>query len=169
MIRDTYAVIDPDALEHNLSLIRNEIPLENVYAVVKANAYGHDLIAFSKILFELGIRHFAVACVSEALMLYRESKEIVEKSTVLIMGYTSDALLAEFKEYPFVFTIFSFDQAMILNEARTCVRVEIKVNTGFNRLGKRPTEEYLREVTAIQQLKNISVHGIFSHLRLADR
>lgn len=169
MIRDTFAVIDLDALDHNLSLIRNEIPLDHVYAVVKANAYGHDLAAFSKILFELGIRHIAVACLSEALMLYRESKEIVEKSTVLIMGYTSDSLLAEFKEYPFVFTIFSLEQAMILNGARSRVSVEIKVNTGFNRLGKRPTEEYLREVTAIQQLKNISVHGIFSHLRLADR
>jgi alanine racemase len=169
MRRDTYAVIDLDALEHNLTLINNEIGKESVYAVVKANAYGHDLVTFSRALFDLGIRHFAVACLSEALTLYGEAKEIVEKSTVLIMGYTSDALLAEYREYPFVFTIFSLEQAMILNESPAKVNVEIKVNTGFNRLGKRPTEEYLREVTAIQGLKNVSVHGIFSHLRLAER
>ena len=169
MLRDTYAEIDLDALEHNLTLICKEIDADSVYAVVKANAYGHGLVEFSKALFDLGVRHFAVACLSEALTLFRVAKEIVEKSTVLIMGHTSDALLAEFKEYPFVFTVFSLEQAMILNGGSTHVKVEIKVNTGFNRLGKRPTEEYLHEVTAIHQLKNIAVHGIFSHLRLADR
>ena len=169
MIRDTYAMIDLNALEHNLSLIQKEHPLDHIYAVVKANAYGHGLVEFSRSLFDLGIRHFAVACLSEAVTLFREAKELVEKSTVLIMGYTSDALLAEFKEYPFVFTIFSLDQAMILNSASRPGGVEIKVNTGFNRLGKRPTDEYLKEVSAIHQLKNVGVHGIFSHLRLAER
>ena len=106
MLRDTYAEIDLDALEHNLTLICKEIDADSVYAVVKANAYGHGLVEFSKALFDLGVRHFAVACLSEALTLFREAKEIVEKSTVLIMGHTSDALLAEFKEYPFVFTVF---------------------------------------------------------------
>jgi alanine racemase len=169
MLRDTYAVIDLNALDHNLSLATNEIGIDRIYAVVKANAYGHDLVAFSRALFDRGVRNFAVACLSEALTLYRELKAIVEQCTVLIMGYTSDALLYEYKEYPFVFTIFSIEQAKILNGSSSRVQVEIKVNTGFNRLGKRPTDLFREEVIAIHRLKNISINGIYSHLRLAER
>lgn len=169
MFRDTFAVIDLDAVEHNLTLIKNEVQLYQVYAVVKANAYGHGLTAFSRFLYEMGVRHFAVACLQEALQLYTEANEIFSDSTVLIMGHTSDRLLADFRAHPFVFTIFSLDQAKILNDSSSKVSVEIKVNTGFNRLGERPSEEYLKEVTAIHRLNNIFINGVFSHLRLADR
>ncbi|MFZ4622103.1 MAG: alanine racemase [Bacteroidota bacterium] len=169
MVRDTYAVIDLDAVEHNLTLIKNEIPLEKVYAVVKANAYGHGLTAFTRFLYGMGVRHFAVACLKEALELYSDAKEISADATILIMGYTSNRLLSEFREYPFVFTIFSLEQARILNGASRTVPVEIKVNTGFNRLGERPDERFLKEVTEIHNLNNILINGIFSHLRLAEK
>ena len=43
MPRPILATIDPDALRHNLAHIRQSAPDARLWAVVKANAYGHGI------------------------------------------------------------------------------------------------------------------------------
>ena len=43
MPRPILATIHSDALRHNLSRIRAQVPNARVWAVVKANAYGHGI------------------------------------------------------------------------------------------------------------------------------
>ena len=41
--RPIYALLNSDALRHNLQRVREIMPEAKVWAVVKANAYGHGL------------------------------------------------------------------------------------------------------------------------------
>ena len=43
MPRPITAIIHTDALQHNLTIARQQMPNSKVYAVVKANAYGHGI------------------------------------------------------------------------------------------------------------------------------
>ena len=43
MTRPLVANIDIAAMQHNLSVVRNTVPRAKIWAVVKANAYGHGL------------------------------------------------------------------------------------------------------------------------------
>lgn len=61
------AVIDRHALRHNLQQIRRLAPQSRLVAVVKANAYGHGLLAAAHTLQDADC--YGVARISEALML----------------------------------------------------------------------------------------------------
>ena len=47
-------------------------------------------------------------------------------------------------------------------------RIHIKVDTGMNRIGFKPTEESVGQVQRIQKLPNIKIQGIFTHFACAD-
>ena len=61
------ATVDTGALRHNLQIVRRWAPRSRVMAVIKANAYGHGLIAVARALEAADA--FAVARVDEGLTL----------------------------------------------------------------------------------------------------
>ncbi|HEY5264513.1 MAG TPA: alanine racemase, partial [Steroidobacteraceae bacterium] len=61
------ATVDSGALRHNLQLVRQWAPKSRVMAVIKANAYGHGLVAVARALESADA--FAVARVDEGLIL----------------------------------------------------------------------------------------------------
>src|SRR3989344_8452706 len=67
MPRPARALLDPQALRHNLDLVRQKAPGARVMAVVKANAYGHGLLWAAQVL--SSVDALAVASVEEALPL----------------------------------------------------------------------------------------------------
>jgi alanine racemase len=68
-MRSTRAVIDLDALEWNVGVIRRMAPAAKILAMVKANGYGHGMVAIARTLEHLKIDMLGVAFVSEALEL----------------------------------------------------------------------------------------------------
>ena len=75
------ATIDTAALKHNLQRIRHFAPRSRVMAVIKANAYGHGLVAVARALDAADA--FAVARVDEGLTLRMAG---IQKRTVLLEG-----------------------------------------------------------------------------------
>ena len=63
------ATIDTGALRHNLNVVRQWAPKSRVMAVIKANAYGHGLVAVARALESADA--FAVARVDEGMTLRR--------------------------------------------------------------------------------------------------
>jgi alanine racemase len=61
------ATVDSGALRHNLQIVRQWAPKSRVMAVIKANGYGHGLIAVARALDTADA--FAVARVDEGLVL----------------------------------------------------------------------------------------------------
>ena len=62
--------VDLDALRHNVAAIRHRIGAHcKLMAVVKADAYGHGLAQVAGTLMHAGVDAFAVANLTEALVL----------------------------------------------------------------------------------------------------
>ena len=76
------ATVDTAALRHNLQVVRRWAPKSRVMAVVKANAYGHGLVAVARALEAADA--LAVARVDEGLTLRAAG---IDSPTVLLEGF----------------------------------------------------------------------------------
>lgn len=169
VLRDTQIIVDLSRVAKNTAMIKDMVgPDVAVMAVVKANAYGLGAVKIAPYVIENGASYLAVATLSEAV----ELRNAYPDYPIFILGHTPDRYLGVVAEMNITQTIFSLDQAEILGceaEKRGVkAKVHIKVDTGFHRLGKVPSEGYAREVAEIFNVKGIEVEGIFTHLALAN-
>ncbi len=134
-------------------------------AVVKANAYGHGLIAASKALAETD--GLAVARIDEGLALRSAG---LRNRVLLLEGVFSDAQLSVAVREHFDLMVHSFEQIRLLEEwsGSGRFRVWIKIDSGMNRLGFRL--EYFPE--AYQRLRRLGCLAadpvLVTHLANAD-
>lgn len=167
LLRDTCVEVDLGRIAYNMKQIREMAgPEVAIMPVIKANGYGHGAAAIAPTLIDEGAAYLAVATLTEAL----ELKAANMSWPVFIMGHTPDRLLHHVVDKDITQTIFSFEQAELLNElsgkADKRTKVHIKVDTGFHRLGKVPSAAFADEVCRISALPNVEVEGIFTHLAL---
>jgi alanine racemase len=159
------ALIDTAALRHNLGTIRAYAPRAKVMAVVKANAYGHGLVATALALADADA--FAVARLEEGIALRGAG---VRAPVVLLEGVFSADQLAEASQHGFELVVHDPQQLRLLENYRGTRRfvVWIKVDTGMNRLGFRP--EAL--AAALGRLRVLTVPAlelrVMTHLARAD-
>lgn len=167
LLRDTRVEVDLSKIAYNMQQIRGMSgPDVAVMPVIKANGYGHGAAAIAPTLLEEGAVYLAVATLTEALGL----KDKDTSWPVFILGHTPDRLLHHIVEREITQTIFSLEQAQILSrlasETGKTAKVHIKVDTGFHRLGKVPSQEFADEVCEMFKLPCLEIEGIFSHLAL---
>ena len=98
-------IINKKALLSNL----NNLPTKNICAMVKADAYGHNIETVCKIL-KNKVSFFGVANMEEALRIRKVDKE----SKILIVGYCNDIELAV--KHNISLTVNSFKQLEIINK-----------------------------------------------------
>ena len=106
------ATIDTAALKHNLQRIRNFAPRSRVMAVIKANAYGHGLVAVARALDEADA--FAVARVDEGLTLRAAG---IQKRTVLLEGVFDRGQLDSAAAAGFELVVHTPEQIELLRQA----------------------------------------------------
>lgn len=170
LLRDTFLEVNLDNIAYNMKSIKKMVG-ENVAiaAVVKANGYGHGAVGIAKELLESGADYLAVATLTEALDLRRHFSDY----KIFIMGFTPNRFLEIAVLNNITLTIFSLEQAKILDQIGLKFNkrpvVHIKYDTGFNRLGFRDSQESIEEIEKICRLPNIHVEGIFSHLALVNK
>lgn len=170
LLRDTYVEINLDKIAYNMRKIKERVgDGVAIAAVVKANAYGHGALDIAETIMENGGDYLAVATLTEALELRKHHPDY----KVFIMGYTPDEYLEHVVKNDITQTIFSLRQAEILNELgkkhKKKPLVQIKYDTGFNRLGYKDSQESIDEIDRMFELKNLEIEGIFSHFALAGK
>lgn len=164
-----YAAIDLDAVCHNISEIKKLVgPDTKIMPVIKADGYGHGAVPVAKALNKIGVDGFAVAIIEEGIALRKQG---ITKP-ILILGYTSEYQYASLIQYEIEQTVFSYEMAEAISKFAVTMkkeaRIHIKVDTGMNRIGFKPTEESVGQVQRIQKLPNIKIQGIFTHFACAD-
>ncbi|HET9864775.1 MAG TPA: alanine racemase [Steroidobacteraceae bacterium] len=165
MIRLLRALIDSAALRHNLGAIRAYAPGSKVMAVIKANAYGHGLVATALALGDADA--FAVARLEEGIALRAAG---VRAPIVLLEGIFNAEQLAEAAHHRFELVVHDPLQIKLLEAHRDARRfvVWIKMDTGMNRLGFRP-EDF---GPALARLRGLAVPPlelrVMTHLARAD-
>lgn len=159
--------LDKEALAHNLRAYAALLPAGcKVMAVVKADSYGHGAKVIAPYLQELGVDHFAVAALDEAVEL-RESGVTAE---ILILGYTDPADFPVVERLGLTQTATSSDHAAMLErygkESGRPLKVHIAVDSGMHRIGFEPVE--LDALEHYYASEHIRVTGIYSHMCVAD-
>ncbi|MCE5312241.1 MAG: alanine racemase [Nitrospiraceae bacterium] len=163
MNRGVTADIDLDALSHNFRKIKGLTSGSPVFAVVKADAYGHGAVEISKRLVAEGAERLAVAFTSEARLL--RNAGITAPVIVLFDPDPADAVSLDI--IPVVHNLKS-GRLVSAEAARRGVQlnVHLKIDTGMGRLGIYP--EDMDTITEIASLPNIRVEGFMSHFSEAD-
>ena len=129
--------VDLDALRHNVTAIRRRIgPHVKLMAVVKADAYGHGLAQVGGTLMQCGADAFAVANLSEALLL----RQIGGNGwPILLFGSALPFEVAKMVEQNIMPTISTIEEARLFDEEAQrqgkTVDVQIEIDTGMGRVG----------------------------------
>jgi alanine racemase len=160
------AVIQPDAIRHNLKRLREAAPSCHFMAVIKANAYGHGFIAVAKLIQD-EVDALAVARVSEGVRL----REAGIKQRIVVLEGCSQVL--EFEEAirnrleVVVHDPAHFEMLESI-ECEAMLDVWVKLDTGMGRLGfpAKSCSEVLQRLGKISCVKP----GIqlMTHLACAD-
>ncbi|MBA2795841.1 alanine racemase [Streptococcus porcinus] len=165
--RPTVATVDLKAIQNNIEAVQGHIPKgTKIYAVVKANAYGHGAVEVSKAI-DKEVDAYCVSNLDEALELRQAgiSKEILVLGVVL----ADDLLLAI--ENQVTITVASQewldDAQAFLGGDLTNLHVHVKVDSGMGRIGVRSLAEADQLIAHLRQAKVI-VDGIFTHFATAD-
>lgn len=163
-----YAVISLSAIEENIKNVRERLPQgTSLMAVLKADAYGHGAEAVGKRI-EKYIDAAGVASVEEGLELRRAGISV----PILVLGYSSPRQYGEIIENKIMPTIFEKDEAeKFANEAlkrNTIGKINIAVDTGMTRVGFRVNEHSADIIKEINDLPQIEIDGMFTHLSSAD-
>jgi alanine racemase len=135
--RPIRAVFDLAAFRDNLAVARARAPHARVWAVVKANAYGHGLERAVRAL--AAADGFALLDLADAVAL-RESG--VAKPILLLEGVFAGDDLHAVAEHGLTIVVHDAEQIAMLEGARLPARVPVylKMNSGMNRLGFGPGE-----------------------------
>jgi len=159
------ATIDTAALKHNLALVRLMAPRSRVMAVIKANAYGHGLVAAARALEAADA--FAVARVDEGLTLRAAG---ISNRTVLLEGVFDAEQLAAAAAQSFELVVHTDEQVELLKGAPAGVsfQVWLKLDTGMNRLGFKGAAFHAAHSTLCSLPAVRKPVNLFTHLSAAD-
>ncbi len=159
------ATIESGALRHNLSVLRQWAPKSRVMAVIKANAYGHGLVAVARALESTDA--FAVARVDEGLTLRAAG---IATPTVLLEGVFDREQLDAAAAANFELVVHTPEQIELLRAAApgTRFKVWLKLDSGMNRLGFKGSA-FGAAHEALSALPSVrSPVNLFTHLASAD-
>ena len=164
MPRPLVAAIDIAAMQHNLAVAKQHAPNAKVWAVVKANAYGHGLAR--------ALRGFAAA---DGLGLVEPDGAVSvrelgwTKPVLLLEGFFDLQDIAMLAQHDVQSAIHSEEQIAMLEQASVSrpLNVFLKMNTGMNRLGFMP-DRYRAAYARLRAIPHVATIGMMTHFANAE-
>ncbi len=167
-LHQSWVEIDLDALAGNVAGIKEIIgPDVTLFAVVKADAYGHGAIAVARTALQNGAGCLAVANLAEALAL----RDAGIAAPILMMSTLPAPAVREAIRHELTATIYDLEQALAFDHAARDeggrLRAHVMIDTGMGRLGVLASEAvaFFRQ---LMRLPNLDIEGIYTHFSRAD-
>ena len=164
----TEAVIDTDALRDNVALLKAGTPAE-VLAVVKADGYGHGLLASARAALAGGATWLGTATIDEALALHAAGVTAPTLAWLWTPGETETVRAAIAAGVDL--SVSSQWQLGVVsamaNELGSTARIHLKIDTGLSRNGCTAAD-WPDLVRAVGKDDAVSGVGIWSHFAYAD-
>ncbi len=168
--RGAVAAIDLDALRANVARVREVAAGAEVMAVVKADAYGHGLVACARAAVEAGATWLGAALPEEAIAL----RDAGVAARVLTWLTVPDSPFTACIERDIDVTVsagWALD-AVVSAAAETgrCARIQLKLDTGLSRNGSTMAE-WPALVAAARDAELtglVEITGVWTHLARAD-
>ena len=168
MLRKTVLEINLKALEYNFNQINSKTrPSTKLMAVVKANAYGSDIIRVAKKLESLNVDYFAVAYAPEGVML-REAG-IKTPILVLITQVNSFSQIVDNNLEPSLYSFFFLNNFISFLKEKNIKKYpcHFKINSGLNRVGFKK-EEIGKAIDLVKKCELIHIVSVYSHLAASE-
>lgn len=170
-LRPVWAEINLRNFDYNVKSIMKKVgPQRQIIGVIKADAYGHGAVECAQVLRENGCKSFAIATLHEAIVL----REAGAREEIICLGLTPDMYADTVVKYDITAVTCSESNARAISDEAVRqgkqATVLIAVDTGMGRIGYQAEEVELaaREIAAMQNMPNLHVKGMFSHMSSAD-
>ena len=170
-LRRTWAEIDTAALVDNFKKIKSTAK-SAVCAVVKANAYGHDVDIVAPLLQNFGADFFAVSNIEEAI----ELRNLKITKPILILGYTPSEFATELQKHDISQCVYSLEYARELSNAavksNAKLKIHLKLDTGMSRIGfdcRNDDLSGINDAITSAKLDGFVLEGVFTHFAFSDR
>jgi alanine racemase len=166
--RWAWADVDLDAVTHNVGVLSHAVAPAGVWAVVKADGYGHGAFEVGSAALLAGAGGLCVALTSEGVSLRRCG---IEAPILLLSEQPPEhaATIVEHRLTPTVSTPEGIDvlAAAAAEHAREPLDVQLKIDTGMHRVGAAPADA-ARLVQRMADRPSLHLAGVFTHLAVAD-
>ena len=168
--RDAWVEINLSNLENNVLKMKeyllNNCPDKNnppdIFAVIKADGYGHGSIMCAPTLVACGVKEFGVASIDEGIEL-RENKF---NNPILVLGASPLWAFENAIKYDIAVSIFNEEHLsmayQLYKRLNKKLKVHIKLDTGMNRIGLTydDADDFVNRVLKSEYL---DLKGIFTH------
>ena len=164
MSRWAWAEVSAEAIQHNVRTLVDAVTPSELWAVVKANGYGHGSVLAARAALDGGASGLCVALVQEGMQLRRAGIT----APILVLSEQPPELLAAAVHHDLQVTVYSLEQVIRLERLGAVGHpVHLKVDTGMHRVGATPREAILL-ADAIGNTPAVRLEGVFTHLAVAD-
>ncbi|GEN48846.1 alanine racemase [Ligilactobacillus pobuzihii] len=168
--RETKAVIDLGAIYHNVAVEVSRLRKgQELFAVVKANAYGHGLLPVARVAKDAGASGFCVALIDEGLAL----REAGFTEPILILGVNNplEAVIMAQNDLSVSVGDVSFldSAAPLLRQSQLKLKVHLALDTGMGRIGFRCSNDLRQALGRLDRyVEEFEFAGLFTHFASAD-
>jgi alanine racemase len=165
--RPTWAEIDLDALDRNVKLLAARAAPARLWAVVKANAYGHGAVACGRAALAAGAAGLAVVAVDEG----EELRQGGVQAPILVVGYTPPSDAARVVSLRLRPTVGAWELVEALaaagRRAGWTVPLHLELESGLNRHGLEP-DALVALAERARTTEGVEVEGLFTHFAAAE-
>ncbi len=163
--RWAWVEIDLDAIRHNIAHIRQMVGPAAVWAVVKADGYGHGAVDVARAAMDGGAEGLCVALVAEGLELRRAGID----APILILSEQPPEVAGHIVQHRLTPTVYTrqFLDALVA-AAPTGLPVHLKIDTGMQRVGAHPHAAAAIAQSIAERAPAVRLAGVYSHLAVAD-
>jgi len=165
--RPAYVEVDLAKLKKNLQNELESVPKgTKVFAVVKANAYGHGLVKVAKSEIEFGASGLCVATLDEAL----EIRNNGVQAPILVLGIIPVEYAKVAAQANISLTVGSLDWLKVAVQLRvTNLRVHLGIDSGMGRIGFQEKSDLIEACNFLNDHREAFIpEGLFTHFATAD-
>lgn len=165
--RWAWAEVHAGLISHNVAIVAQRTAPVQVWAVVKANGYGHGAVQVSNAALAGGATGLCVAIVDEGVALRRAGIT----APILLLSEQPPELADLIVGYQLTPTVTTTRGAAVLAASAAAadqtINVHIKVDTGMHRVGVAPNET-VSLASFISSYDSLTIEGIYTHFAVAD-
>jgi alanine racemase len=163
--RWAWAEIDHDAIRNNVEVLRRAVSPSAVWAVVKADGYGHGAIDVARTALAAGAEGLCVALADEGV----ELRVAGIDAPILLLSeqpLTEITSIGEHRLTPTVYTPAYVEALAALDIDG--LDVHLKIDTGMHRVGVAPEDAPALAELVIRHAPRLRLAGVATHLASAD-
>jgi len=165
--RWAWAEVHTGLISHNVAIVAQSTAPVQVWAVVKANGYGHGAVQVANAALAGGATGLCVAIVDEGVALRRAGIT----APILLLSEQPPELADLIVGYQLTPTVATTRGAAVLAASAAAadqrIKVHIKVDTGMHRVGVAPNET-VSLASFVSSYESLTIEGVYTHFAVAD-